>query len=203
MSKTFSKKSAVLFAGVMAVCALALPSMASAASWSGTLGDHTFDSTNANNRLSFSVGAPVTAGSTCGVSQFTLTVTNAFDAHIDGAIFQNCMGQGNSVNCTVTPTGTNFPWTVTNRLTSHLEIHNVDVDVFFENTPGNATACALPGNVRLTGTLTGGSWSNTNSEITLTNATGLTGHFPSPIGPQPATVSGTLRDTANTLKMVD
>ena len=37
--KKFSKKGVLLFAGAMAVCAFAMPSMASASSW-GVVGSH-------------------------------------------------------------------------------------------------------------------------------------------------------------------
>jgi hypothetical protein len=200
MFKKVSNRGALLFVGVMAVCALAMPAMAGAASWTGTLGNHVFDGSNPANRLAFSVAA-ISSGSTCAVAQFPIDIRSASDAQATHATFINCMGVGNAVNCTATATGTNFPWTVTNPTTANVTIDGVDVDVNFENTPGNATACGVPGNVRVTGNLSGGAWTNPAHEITFTNATGTTAH--TSLGSFPATVTGTLRDTAQTLTMAD
>jgi hypothetical protein len=200
MFKKVSNRGAMLFVGVMAVCALAMPAMAGAASWTGTLGTHVFDGSNPANRLAFSVAA-ISSGSTCAVAQFDIDVLSSSDGVVTAAGFQNCMGVGNAVNCTATATGTGFPWTVRNPTTTNVTVNSVDVDVNFENTPGNPTACGVPGNVRVTGNLTNGAWTNGPHEITFTNATGTNAH--TSLGTFPATVTGTLRDTAQTLTMAD
>lgn len=199
--KKLSKKSVLLCASVMAMCAFAMPAMASAASWSGTLGTHVFDSSNPNNRLAFSVPA-ISAGATCPIAQLHGDVRNSSDAVITGVAFQNCMGTGNAVNCTLTFTATSLPWTVTNPTTNNVTIDGIHFDKLFENTPGNATACAIPGQITLTGSLNSGVWSNPAHEITFTNATGLVAHV-NGIGSLPVSTTGTLRDTAQTLTMVD
>lgn len=194
--KKLSKKSVTLFVGVMAVCAFALPAMASAASWTGTFpSTHVLDSSNPANRVSFSVAAPVNAGSTCAIARFHVVLDSAFDGTVTAATFQNCMGAGGAVNCTVTPVATRLPWTITNPTTTNVTIDGVHIDAFFENTPGAASACAAPGNVTLTGNLAAGSWSNVGRELTFTSGSILSAHFAAPIGTQTAVVSGTVADT--------
>jgi hypothetical protein len=187
--KKFSKKSVVLFAGVMAVCALAMPSMASALSWSPVGGaSHPLTSTN----LSFISEGASSFGSTCAQSTLTEAVPNGSVANITTTSFTNCMGLGVAVNCTLTPVGTNLPWAVT--ATNPLQIPRFHMTIHFENTPGNPTACAIPITITLTGALTGGTFNNVEHGVTLTSATGLVGHSAG----QPTlqvTVSGTIRDS--------
>jgi hypothetical protein len=150
MLKMVSKKSMLLLGAAMALCAFVLPSVASAASFApvGTT-DGRIDSGN----LGFSI--PVPAGSFCTASQFSVTVHSAAVATITGASFANCHGdRAQSVGCTSTATGTNFPWRVTPVDTTRIEIHNIDIDVSFEQTPGTLGECAQQGTqIRLTGTV--------------------------------------------------
>jgi hypothetical protein len=197
--KKFSK-SVMLFVSVVAVSAFVVPAMASAATWTGSIpSTHVFDSPNPANRLLFN--SSLGAGSTCAVARFHIDVRSSTDAVVTGTNFQNCMGTGLAVNCTATATGSNFPWTVTNPATDNIQIHGVHVTVLFENTPGNATACALPAPVTVTGTLSGGQWTNAGHEIEFLDDAGL--HVTSPLGPGTVTISGTLADTQRTTTMID
>jgi hypothetical protein len=185
--KKFSKKSVLLFAAVMSLSAFAMPSMASALSWSPIGGaDHVLHSSD----LTFTTDPAPSVGSKCVTATFTAAVDNANILTITATTFTNCMGIGAAANCTATPTGGNFPWIVT--ATNPVEIHNVDVTVQLENTPGNPTACATPVTTTLTGTLRFGTWSNATHAITYTGATGLT----SDANGLTATVSGTIADLA-------
>lgn len=194
-----SKKGVVLFAGVMAACAFVVPAIASADSFtldSGTFPNtQIFHSSNPASRLAFSL--PVAGwGSTCQSWTLDLSVRSASDAQVLGAGFGNCHGTGTAVNCTLTPAPTNLPWTVTPS-TTNLQIHDIVWDITFENTPGAAQACASPGTLLLTGTLSNGVWNNAVHEITYTDGTGLTVHTAS--GPLPALVTGTLKSTSSNL----
>jgi hypothetical protein len=106
---------------------------------------------------------------------------------------------------TATPTG--FPWTATAVTTSNIQIHGFDVDLQFENTPGNPTGCAVNFSSRLTGTLTGGTWdpsaTGANRRITFEHDDGLTSHSAQLGGPTPMFVTGTFRDTQATLNVFD
>ena len=77
-------------------------------------------------------------------------------ATISGSAFANCHGfAGGAVGCTTTAVGTNFPWVATAVNTTNIQIHNIDIDVSFEQTPGTLNECANQGlNIRLTGTVT-------------------------------------------------
>ncbi len=187
--KKFSKKSVVLFAGVMAVCAFALPSMASALSWAPVGGaDHALTSTN----LSFATEGAASIGSSCAQSSLTAVVISGATAHITGSSFTNCMGIGAAQPCTATPVGSNFPWVATP--TNPVVIDRIHVSVVFENTPGAGSACPVPITVTLTGNLTAGAFNNVEHGITLAGATGLVGHSAG----QPTaatTVAGTIRDS--------
>jgi hypothetical protein len=202
--KKLSKRSLLLFGLGLLVCAFA-PAMASAASWTGTFpSTHVLDSPNPNQRLSFSATTALgAAGSSCAVAQFHIDLLSRSDAIVTGTNFRQCHGTGAAVNCTATPVGTGFPWTITNPTTTNLSIHRVHVDVFFENTPGAASACAAPGNVTVTGTLTSGTWTNPGHEVEFTAATGLVSHSPVLGNNLPTTVSGTLASTDNGITMVD
>jgi hypothetical protein len=184
--KRFSKKSVVLFAGVMAVCAFAVPSMASAATWGPVGGnDQVLTSTN----LGFITDAAVPAGSSCATASFTTTVT-ATALDITSATFVNCTGVGATANCTATPAAQNLPWTATPG--TPVVIDRVHVRVLFEHKPGGASCAANGGAATLTGTLGGGVWSNATRTLELASATGTTSHFGG--ASSPATVNGTITD---------
>jgi hypothetical protein len=183
--KRFSKRSVVLLAGVMAVCALAVPSMTSAATWGPVGGGHQV----LTSFEIFVTTDPIGIGWTCSTTEITTTVT-ATRLDITSATFDRCTGLGATVNCTVTPVAQRLPWTATP--TTPVAIDGVHVSVSFEQKPNQAN-CAAPGLLStLTGNLGGGVFNDTSHEIVFTNATGLTSHAGG--ASSPATVTGTLAD---------
>ena len=191
--KVLSQRGLLLF-GVMLVVCVFVPSMASAASWSPIGVTRQLFSSN----LAFTATGAVQAGSICNASEFDADVVSANTIEITSGVFTRCHGQFAAVNCTVTPQGTNFPWTATATSTTNLQIHGVNVDVLFENTVGNPTPCALLGvKLLLTGTLTGGAWDPASNSIELTHDHGLADHqiVPAGGGTAQAFVTGTIRDT--------
>jgi hypothetical protein len=197
--RKFSRKGILLFAGVMALCAFAVPSMASASSW-GTIGtEHTLTS---NNLSFFAHTAIGSIGSSCADSRFTVDVRSAAELTITSGAFNNCSGTFNATGCTVTATGTSFHWGGTGTTLTNVQISGVRVDVRFETRPGGPLgSCAVENqDVVLTGTLNSGSWISAGHEAVYTNATGLTSHSAA-LGSSVATVSGTIFDTAGTLTL--
>jgi hypothetical protein len=200
--KKLSRKGALLFGGVLVVCAFAVP-MASAASWA-VIGTH---HVLASHNLQFTAAGPPAVGSICADSEFTTTIASAAVAEITAATFRNCTGLTGTAaaGCTTTAVATSLPWTATARLTTDIQIHGIRVDVTFENAPA-PPACALAGvSTLLTGTLTSGSFDpssvGANRRITFNHAPGLASH--SAAGSQPAFVTGTFRDTIGTLNVFD
>jgi hypothetical protein len=197
--KKLSGKSVLLFGVVLVVCAFAVPSMASAASFT-SLGTHQLVSPN----LSFLAPA-ANLGSSCAESRFDIDINNGNDGIITGSRFLGCRGNPTTsgVNCTVTATGTKFPWTATAAAgTDNLQIHGVHVDVQFETLPGTLpAACAVNGaQVTLTGTLTGGSWNPATRTIEFLADDGLSGLSGANL--LAATVTGTFSDPAGTLGVI-
>jgi hypothetical protein len=203
--KKLSKKSVLLFGAVLAVCAFAAP-MASAASWSVVGTNHTLSSHN----LAFSqaIGGGLTIGSSCASSSFATTVTSAAELTISSGTFSNCRGTSLAAGCTVTATGTNFPWSATAPTTTSITIRGINVNVRFETAPGGGACNALVHNqnIILTGTLTGGvadpSAIGANRRVTFTNASGLVSHSALANG-APTLVNGTFGDPAGTLNILD
>jgi hypothetical protein len=191
MLKKFSKRSMLLFAGVMALAAF-VPSMASAASWGVVGSEHTLDSPD----LQFSMAGAVPGGSSCAVSQFTVDVRSAAVVTITSATFDNCVGTGaNGTGCTVTAKATKLPWTATGTTTDTIQIHGVHVDVKF-----SAAGCTFANaDITWTGTLTGGTWDPLAHQVTFVADSGLVSH--SALGSTPASVTGTIRDTQQTLTL--
>ncbi len=193
--KKFSKKSVVVFAGVMAVCALAFPSMASALNWAPVGGaDHQLTSTS----FSFITEPLISVGASCAHLSLTGVVDSTSDMTITATSFTNCMGIGQAQPCTATPVGRGFPWTAT--ATSPVVIHRISVTVNLENTPGAASACPAPVTVTLTGPLGVGVFNNVEhgtSMLPPATGTGLSGHP----GNLSVTVSGTIRDDRQTLTL--
>jgi hypothetical protein len=202
LMKSLSQRGLLLFGVLLVVCAFG-PSMASAASWSPVGTAHSlFSSDLAFTATTAALGQ---AGSKCNGSEFVTDVVSTNTIEVTSAVFTKCHGLFNATNCTATPVGTNFPWTATATSTTNVQIHGVNVDVLFENTPGNPTACPANGaKLLLTGTLTGGSWNPANNTVNFTHDDGLTDHgiVPANAG-VPAFVTGVLRDTAGTLRMFD
>ena len=133
--KKFSKRSALLFAGAIAACALVLPSVASAASWGPIGSHHTLDSFNLSFTSTTAIGA--STGS-CTRSSLTTAVANAQNLEITAATFGGlCTFRGTEAGtCTMTMVGTRFPWTATAVTTSNLQIHGFQANVRIENLRG-------------------------------------------------------------------
>jgi hypothetical protein len=198
--KKFSQKSVLLFGAMLVMCAFA-PSAASAGTWSpvGTTHqlfspDLSFTTTVSGNQM----------GWTCNGAGLDADVASASTLVVTSARFNDCMAWGFEGNCTVTPTGQNFPWTATATATTNVQIHGVNVNLAFENTPGNPTTCAFPTSVALTGTLAGGSWNSASNELFLQHDGGLTSHWSIlGLGSNAVFLTGTFRDTTNTLRVSD
>jgi hypothetical protein len=196
--KKFSKKGVLLFAGAMAVCAFVLPSIASAASWGPINSHHVLHSPN----LGFTnTGAVGNLTSQCTNSTFTADVVSAGDLSITASSFGGaCTTSGPSLgDCTTTATGSRFPWRATAVTTSNIQLHNVFIDVRFENMPGLGNSCAINGaTLTITGTLTGGNWTgNAVHALDLNNAEGLVSHSALGNG-TPITTRALLVDTGAT-----
>ncbi len=188
MLKMVSKKSLLLLGAVLALCAFALPSVASAASWApvGTT-DGRIDSGN----LGFS-SAALGSGAACSSTTFSVSVHNAAVATITGASFRgNCHGNaGSNVGCTLTLIPTGFPWTLTAIDTTKIQIHADVIDVHFHNTPGTLGECANNGlTFQITGTITV-SYTPVPKVIDINGAPGWVIHIPG-IGSIPAAAQGT------------
>jgi hypothetical protein len=204
--KKLSRQSVLLFGAVLAVCAFAVPSMASAASWAG-LGTHQLSS----NNLAFTATiAPLpAAGWSCADTEFDADVVSGAVVEITAARFRNCDGTLLAAGCTMTVTGNDFPWTATARTTSDIQIHRVDMSVIFHTRPAAAPgSCVAEGvTARVTGTLTSGSWDSSaipaNRRLTLNDAPGLTSHLLGIGLSGPTSVTGVFRDTTNTLNVSD
>jgi hypothetical protein len=185
----------LLFACAMAACALVMPSTASAASW-GPVGSHHLLHSPDFRFQSPSLG---TITSSCPNLSFTFRVLSASDAQISTAFSNVCTADGTNIGaCTVTWTATNLPWTATAVTTSNIQIHGIDMDFTYEQTPLGLCQTIAGLRIKITGTLTGGIWNASQHEITYTNADGLTSHSALGNG-VPITVSATFRDTQQTL----
>jgi hypothetical protein len=202
--KKFARKGILLFAAVLVVCAFAT-SMASAASWAVIGTTHQLFS----NNLSFTIESPLNIGSSCANSEFDADVASASTLEITGGRFLNCRGTNLAAGCTVTATGTRFPWTATAPTTTNIQIHGIHVDVRFEQPPENPNGCSflvVGQDVTLTGTLTGGSFDpssiGANRRVTFNNASGTVAHS-SALGSNGALVNGTITDTTATLNLFD
>jgi hypothetical protein len=195
--KKLSRNAVSLFASATAVCAFAVPSMASASSWGVIGSEHTLDSPN----IAFVLPSSDTTVA-CRESQLTVNVTSAAAIEIRTATFRNCTGTGIVVGtCTATPVATGLPWTATAVTTSNIQIHRVQVDVLLETHPGGGHLGCTASGVKLsvTGTLTAGTWNgNVQHEILFNNSPGLASHSALGLN-QPITLSATLRDTQQTL----
>jgi hypothetical protein len=104
--KKFSKRSVLLFAAAMALCAFAMPSMASGSSWGPVGSEHTLDSTD------FGFTSDVTgATSMCDRTQFTVTVTSTANIEIDSVAFTGCTftAEALGATCTLTSRSLVFP----------------------------------------------------------------------------------------------
>ncbi len=195
------KQGVLLCSAVVAVCAFAMPSMATAASW-GVIGtEHTLDSPNLGFTMTDPILGPIT--SLCFESSLTADVTSAAALRITHATFRNCTSTGPSIgDCTATPVATTLPWTATGVTSTNVQIHGIHLDWRFETKPGSAqNSCANVHNQSIvwTGTLTGGHWTGNGAgqhEIVFSGADGVVAHGIFGIDNNIAvTWSGTFRDT--------
>jgi hypothetical protein len=196
MLQELLKRRTLLFGAVMALCAFAMPSPASAASWSpvGTTG--VLDS----NNLSVVMPA-LNSGLVCTDARLHTFVDNAQVMTIVSGQFLGCEGTvGTAAGCTLTLTGTGFPWRATALSTTDIRIHGINIDLRFETRPpAGAFPCANNGiDLRLTGTLGIGTagqttWLPATRSVEFANTTGLTAHIgATTVG---AVLNGTLRAT--------
>jgi hypothetical protein len=96
-------------------------------------------------------------------------------------------------------TATGLPWTATAVATSNIQIHGVNIDLKYDQSPSGTCPAFFVGlNQTLTGTLSGVTHDNVGKEFILNNAEGVVSH--SALGAnQPLTFRGTIRDTQQTL----
>jgi hypothetical protein len=202
MFKNHLPSSLLIAVAMVATCALAIPSMASATSWGPVNSTHTLTSST----LEFKTHLPggQVAGWSCARADLHVHVRSTTDLGITQATFATCTGTDIAVNCIATSVGTRFPWTGTAPATNNISITGILVDLTYVNQPGNPTACPLTnqGLFTLTGNLTGGVWDAAAHQVTYTNATGLDASF-ALSGTGPVTVTGTLRDATQTLLLFD
>jgi hypothetical protein len=202
--KKFSKKGMPFAAAAMTLCLFAMPSSAGASSWGVVNSEHTLDGANIGFRTTVpSIGRLFGA---CSKSSFTGDVRSAGDMSITNATFGghcvvNLPDSGDG-QCTLTLTGTRFPWTATAVTTTNIQIHGVQIDERFIQNTENSCPGALAGqSVLITGTLRDGHWTGNGTnehEIFLDGAEGLVVH--SALGNNiPMTWYGYLADTAKTL----
>jgi hypothetical protein len=196
--RALSRKGAVLFGVVMAICAVSMPQMASGASW-GLIGTtHVLDSSNFGFVSHTAIGSIAVS---CPSVQFHADVASAALLRITGAAFRHCTGFQASGDCTVTANPTFFPWAGTGTTTSNIQLHNIHIDLRFDTVPGApAGSCVLENqNMTITGTWTGGDWDPAAHQMTYLNDVGLVAH--SVLGTSTVTASGAIRDTSQTLTL--
>ena len=200
--KTLWQKSVLLFGAVLA-CAFAASSMASAASWSPLGTTHILEDTNFLNTRA----GPLHETEICEAVQYHVDFLATGKNLITSTSYLRCVGLNAAVDCTVTATGTGFPWTMTAPTTSNIQIHGVHIDLRYETKPPAGSApCAFNGiDFTLTGTLTGGVWdasaTGANRRVTFNNAPGLVAH--SALGSSASLTSSTMRDLTGTWNLFD
>jgi hypothetical protein len=198
--ETLLQKSLVVVGAILAVCAFAAPSIAAAASWGPFGSTHELFSSDLSFKFMAGIGQ---LGFSCANSELHAHVFSASAMEITGGRFNNCSGTFGATGCTVTVTGTQFPWTATAPTTSDVQIHRLHLDVRFETRPpAGSTSCSQIGrDTTVTGTLSGATWDpsavGADRRITLASAHGLTASgLPLPV------LGGSLRDTTGTLDLL-
>jgi hypothetical protein len=199
--KVFSQRSVLLFGTALAVCALAVPSMVSAASWSPVGTTHRVVLFN----YGFTQTVPTQVGWSCLVVIQDQDVVSQTIMKVTSASYHGCSGTFAAAGCTVTATGTRFPWTMTAASTTNIAMDGVHVAVAFVNQPAGI-ACAVNGfTSTVTGNVTGGVWdpsaTGANRRVTFNNASGLTSH--SLLGSSAGVMTGQMSDTTATLNLFD
>lgn len=201
--KKLSKKGIVLFAGAMTVCACAMPSMASAASWGPVGTEHTLDSPN----FGFSTTVPGIGAVTSSCSSSTLTGVPGIRSimTLTAASFAGCTATGSGIGtCTAVTTATlGSDPRVTAVTTSNIQIDSVVLDMTFQNHRGSTACLNVVGvSTTITGALGGGQWSGNGAnqhEVIYNDDEGFVMH--TPVGTVPVTTRGTFRDTQQTLTL--
>jgi hypothetical protein len=198
MKKLWQAKA--MLGGVLVVCALASPSMASAASWGPLTTPHLLTSTNF--RLDAHVEGTGVGGVVCTHASMPSVVRDGTRLTVTSATFANCHGTGLAGDCTPTLQSTNHPWTATGHSTVNVTIDGVRIVVQFENRPPPVVSCPVPSPVTVTGRLDGGFWSGATHQVHFSTDTGLTSHIPGFATPGIATATATLRDATQTLTLL-
>jgi len=199
MIKTITK-SLVLTAAIAALGAIAIPSMATAANWSPLNTVHTLTSpsnitftiTGSVSTLTISCSSGPTFTSqvrTTASPLMDLTTTTNLSCTASGGQF----GQYNGCNANLAMIGLPL-WNVDGTSgTSNVKINSVNI----QGTLAGATCAPAGSTFTITGTLTGGVWSNLTRSLAFNNDTGLT--WTSSGGPYPVTVTASefIKDTTS------
>lgn len=129
-------KAILTLAAAMALCTLAMPSPASAASWTVVGTEHTLDSPNLGFTGTTGFGALVAQ---CTSSSLTGTVASGANLAITAATFgRNCTANFAGGNiCTMTLAATRFPWTMTAVTTSTVSLEGFTAFMVTEQSPAN------------------------------------------------------------------
>jgi hypothetical protein len=201
--KKLSKMGVVLFGGAMAVCAIAMPSMTSAASWGPVGTEHTLDAPN----FGFSTTVPGLGAVTSSCSRSTLTGVPGIRSimTLTAASFTGCTATGPNIgSCTAVTTATlGSDPRVMALTTSDIQINSVVLDMTFQNHAGSRACLTVVGvSTTVTGALGGGQWSGNGAnqhEVIYNDDEGFVMH--TPVGTVPVTTRGTFRDTQQTLTL--
>jgi hypothetical protein len=137
----------------------------------------------------------------CSGMQLHVNVVSSAALAVTAASFRSCTSLGESGHCAVTAVPTGLPWTVTGSTTSNIQIHGLRLDLRFDTLfPGGSPICFFETQApTVTGTLSGGTWDAAEHQVTFANDSGLFVH--SGAGTFVSTVSGSLRDTTQTLTL--
>lgn len=191
------KRSLVLAVAVAALSAIAVPSMASAASWTPVGTSHAVTS----NSISFITSpAPALAFSCNSGPTLGVNVASVAALNITSASNFSCTGLYTLSGCNVAASPAGLPWTTGPANPTNVTINSLNINLTFSPKPG--FTCIYSGLVfNLYGTLAGGVWSNPgfSSSLVFTNATGLKLRNSSmpPGSGNPVTLSGTLTDSVS------
>jgi len=198
MIKTMTK-SLALAAAIAAMGAIAIPSMASAATWSPLDTVHTLTSPSS---ITFNIqGVSSTSTFSCSSGpRFSAQVRTPASSLMDmtSTSTLSCTGTTNSfAPCNVALAMNGLPlWNVDGTSTTNVKVNSVNIEATFTSKPGQT--CGLAGGVwTITGQLAGGVWSNLTRSLAFTNGTGLT--FQGPTGPWAVTVTASefIKDTTS------
>ena len=181
----------------MALAAFAVPSMASAATWFQPNVNQTLTSS------SFSVSIPgVSSGLACSGLTFGAKPRFPAASTMDINTLSNftCTGTGSMAHCSAAVSAAGLPWTAVATSLTAANLNSINLNLVISHTVGDPNACAAGGTYQLTGSLSGGVWNNTTKSLTFTGATGLS-LVVSGLS-FPATINGTLVNSAHTLSLV-